>query len=228
MLRRWRAVGAALLVSLVAAPTWAGGWPAPADVTAWVGSESSERFQVSETGDLSGRGTTDWAGVVRRASADVGADQLGGWQVVVFLQQPDGHYRLAVQSPPFSFNCGTSRCWMENLRIARRSVFVEWKLHWHNQFSTATLQFQARDGGWPVIGRRDEVSDDPDDGSPSWQQTVDVDRLTGQAIVTCKMDHRAKRTTRSKLPYPRTDLADFSDWFYEDSYEKLPGRCPGH
>ena len=53
-------------------------------------------------------------------------------------------------------------------------------------------------------------------------------RTVGAALLVSLVAARAKRTTRSKLPYPRTDLADFNEWFYEDSYEKLPGRCPGH
>ena len=222
--RGWRWSLATLGMAVIAAPALAGGWPPPADVTAWIGTASSDAVRMAEMGDLSGRGTNDWAGVVRRASFDAGAEPLGGWQVIVFLQQPDGHYRPAAQSAPFSFDCGTSRCWMETMRIDRRSVFIEAISHWHSQFDHVTYQFKARDGGWPLIGVVEDSSGDPDDGGPSWQETIDFNRLTHRVVVTCQVDGKPARVTRHRLVVPQQDLTDF-DQFFSGMDDGIQGRC---
>ena len=235
--RSWRAAGVALWTAFVAWPTWADE-PTPPDVIAWIGTPSTDAIHAIATGDLSGHGTRDWAGVVRRpapaarvdAEADVDArpDPLGGWQIVIFLQQPDRHYRLAVQSPPFSFDCGTSRCWSEDMHIDKQSLFVDRLWSWHGCFDKVLFQFKARNGGWPLIGVRSDSSEVPypDDGGPSTTQTVDYNRITGDIVVAHGTSPHPARTRRFKLVRPALDLADFDD-FTPPSGGGIPSIC-GH
>ncbi len=232
----------ALALALVASQACAQEPATPADVTAWLGTASPDAVHAAAEGDLTGHGTKDWAGVVHRtlsaaelqaqaeADPDAREDTMGGWQVVVFLQQPDGHHRLAVQSPPFSWNCGTSRCWMDDMHIARQSLFVQRKWTWHGCYDEVNFQFKARDGGWPLIGIRSESSSTPypdDDGTkPSKMQNIDWNRLTGDVIVSSSQDWKHKHVKRLKISKPTLDLADFEDYSVpvEDS---LPSICTG-
>ena len=237
--RLLRAAIAALGLALVAGPAFADYAPPP-DVIAWLGTSSNDAIQAFVEGDLSGHGTKDWAGVVHRllpaaeakaasdADPDARGDPLGGWQVAVFLQQPDGHYRLAVASAPFSWDCGTSRCWMDQMYIERQSVFVQRIWHWHGCFDNVMFQFKARSGGWPLIGVKADSTEDPypDDGStdtPSVHQLTDWNRITGDVVVdrTVGKRHSVKRL---RIVEPSVDLANFSD--YAPPYNpKLPSIC---
>ena len=227
MRARWpRATSVLLCAALLAGPA-CGEESLPPEIEAWIGSPPDDAVKLGVRGDLSGRGTRDWAGVVRPASFDAKADPLGGWQVVVFLQQPDGHYRLAVHSKPFSFDCGSSWCSLKDLRIERHSLFVEWLSHWHAIFESGTYQFQPRDGAWPLIGMVKDTSDDPDDGGPSSQETISHNRLTGDVVVSCTMGGKPPRVRRSRIVAPRLDLADFA-LFHTDLDVDFPGRCHPH
>ena len=236
-----RTAGAALGLALAAPPALADYAPAPPDVIAWVGTSSPDAISAGVAGDLSGHGTQDWAGVVHRVlpkpppnprapdEPEDRIDTLGGWQIVVFLQQPDGGYRLAVQSPPFSWDCGTSRCWMDDMHIARRSVFVQRVWHWHGCFDNVMFQFKARNGGWPLVGVKANSTEDPypDDGStdtPSISQLTDWNRITGDAVVTRTVGKHPARVLRLRILEPTIDLADFDD-FSPPRHAKLPSIC---
>lgn len=231
--RSQRAAGLALWAAFVVLPTWADE-PTPPDVIAWIGTASTDAIQAFTMGDLSGHGTRDWAGIVRRpastalADADAEPDPLGGWQIVVFLQQPGQHYRLAVQSPPFSYDCGTSRCWMEDMHIERQSLFVQRLWSWHGCFDNVMFQFKARDGGWPLIGVKSnsDAVPYPDDGGPTTNQIIDYNRVTGDVIVTRRTSPHPARATHMKIVKPLLDLADFVD-FNPPTGEKIPGVCGG-
>lgn len=239
--RLTRATAAALGLALFGAAARAEYVPIPPDVIAWLGTSAPEAIQASVGGDLTGHGTKDWAGVVHRlvppaeaqaaSEADTVArdDPLGGWQIAVFLQQPDGHLRLAVASPPFSWDCGTSRCWMDFMSIERQSVFVQRIWHWHGCFDNVMFQFKARNGGWPLIGVKANSTEDPypDDGStdtPSVAQLTDWNRITGDVVVHRTVGKRPDRVLRLRIVEPTVDLADFGD-FSPPRHEKLPSTC---
>lgn len=233
-----RAAIAALGLALVATPASADYAPPPPDVIAWLGTPSNDAVRASVEGDLTGHGTRDWAGVVHRlvpaaeakaaseADPDARDDPLGGWQIAVFLQQPDGHHRLAVASPPFSWDCGTSRCWMEQMDIQKQSVFVQRIWQWHGCWDNVMFQFKARSGGWPLIGVKANSDETPypDDGGPSVSQVTDWNRITGDVIVTRTVDKHPARVLRLRIAEPTVDLAEFSD-FSPPRHEKLPGLC---
>ncbi len=232
-----RAAIAALGLVLFATPASADDAPPP-DVIAWLGTPSNDAVRAGVDGDLTGQGTKDWAGVVHRlvppaeakaaseADPDARDDPLGGWQIVVFLQQPDGHHRLAVASPPFSWDCGTSRCWMEDMHIARQSVFVQRIWQWHGCWDNVLFQFKARQGGWPLIGvnANSDETPYPDDGGPSVSQVTDWNRITGDVVVTRTVGKQPARVNRLRIVEPPVDLADFSD-FAPPYHPKLPSIC---
>ena len=204
----------------------------PADVQTWVDAGSNGGIDVQARGDLTGHGTRDWAGVVNVTLPD-DSDRWAA-RLVVFLQQPDGHYRLAAQSAAQPLDCGTARCEWGDLRIARHSVFVDRHFGWHGCSLDVTFQFKSKDAHWPLIGVVSDSDDTPygldangkDREGPTYHVHVDHNRITGDVIATEKIGKRAARTVRAKVPPIAQDLEGF-DGFTEPSNDGVPKHC-GH
>ena len=229
---RRRVAAIALVAPLlgVAADAPAADTAIPAEAQAWLSSGSDARVENDAWGDLSGHGTRDWAGLVDVTMPN--DEERYHLRVVVFMQRPDGRYRLAVQSATQREDCGTSDCQLDDMRIAKQSLFVGWRARWHGCNDAVTFQFRARDGHWPLIGVVTRSTEDPwgtdENDQPlsgrSLSVTIDHNRLTGDAIVTRRTDTGAARVSRFKLIKPVEDLENF-DSFTVPVDKEIPGLC---
>lgn len=187
---------------------------------------------MSAMGDLTGRGTRDWVGLVHVSSP---ADKVGGIHVVVFLQQPDDHYLVSAQTAGQLFNCGTGSCSINAIRVARKSVFVTWNWQWRGCSDEVTFQFKQKGSHWPligVVGRSMEGPYGTDENDnlregPVHTMVVDHNRVTGDVIVTQRVDKRAARVTKLKIASPVQELGGF-DGFDVPGGKGIPAICaPG-
>jgi hypothetical protein len=220
--------GVALAAALIAGRAWAE--PAtPPDVQHWLATMASSSVESSAIGDLAGHGTSDWAGIV---SVTAPGEERSASLVAVFLQQADGHYRLAARSTGQSSDCGTSTCGIDDLQIRRQSVLFRWSLHWHGCDDEVRFQFKRSGEHWPLIGvvsHSTEVPYGPDESGndrqgPPRTVAVDHNRLTGDAIVTQRSGQGAPRVTRLKLALPPQDLDGFGD-FGVPEHKAFPALC---
>ena len=215
------------IVAAIAAPARAD-TPLPADVAAWLA--KGDPYSADGTiGDLTGTGTQDWAGLVELTPA---GDEHRYRLVVVFLQQPDGHYRLAAKTVAQPTDCGTSVCGVDGLDIQRHSVFIHWTMDWHGCHDQVSFQFKRMGQHWPLIGVVSgstempygvDENDDPRQG-PTLVIGIDHNRLTGDAIVTQRKGRQAPRVTRLKLLLPPVDLDGFGDFGVPEN-KAFPALC---
>ena len=225
------ATGIALGISLLA-PMAEADTPVPPDVQTWLASGTNGSIEASASGDLTGRRTHDWAGLV-----DVmlpGDDERRISRLVVFVEQPDGHLRLAAQSAAQPHDCGTARCEWGDVRIAKQSIFVDRHFGWHGCSLEITLQFKARGEHWPLVGEVSDSTDVPwgldakgqEQDGPTYAVHVDHNHLTGDVIAREKIATRRARTIRTRVPLRSADLENFDD-FTEPSDPGVPEHC-GH
>ena len=154
---RRRVTAIALVAPLlgVAADAPAADTAIPAEAQAWLSSGSDARVENDAWGDLSGHGTRDWAGLVDVSMPN--DEERYHLRVVSFMQRPDSRYRLAAQSATQREDCGTSDCRLDEIRIAKQSLFVGWR-------ALARLQryghLPVQGEGWPLAAHRSRHSID--------------------------------------------------------------------
>lgn len=181
--------------------------------------DRTDSIETYAVGDLTGRHTLDWAGMARHddddavADADADADDRNALRLYVFLEGPDATHRPVARSEPLSTQCGTSRCWIEGLGIARQSVYVTWATSWHQCFDRSTSQFKSIGGRWRLVGVRRESREDPDgddDHTPSREVIVDRNALTGETTVTISTYRKPRIVRHLKIDAPARWLEEYS------------------
>lgn len=151
-------------------------------------------------GDLNGDGLADWAGVVRREKGDF----LSTYQVYVLLRQPNGGYRVAETSTEAEIP-GMGCCWVEDLRIARSSIYIQNNAKTAATMEAATHQFKLYQGQWRLIGVRIYYIDH----SSNTTTDTDVNLLTGLVIEKKQRGERRPTTTRRSKKFALRLLKDF-------------------
>jgi len=179
------------------------------------GEGGAESIYSDVIGDLTGHQTLDWAGIAWRAADNVGvaSDERGPGRLYIFLEGPEATHRPVARSQPLSTQCGTARCWLEELRIARQSVYVTWATSWHGCFDRSTSQFKRVGDRWRLVGVRRESREDPygdDDLTPSREVIVDRNALTGDTIVSVSIHDRHTMVRHMKIDAPSRWLEDYS------------------
>jgi hypothetical protein len=191
---------------------------------AFVKSVVKEKSDVSveAKGDLNGDGLADWAGVVRREKGDFQST----YQLYVLLQLTGGSYRVAETSTEAEIP-GMGCCWVEDLRIARSSIFVQNNAKTAATMEAATHQFKLQRGQWRLIGVRIYYIDHSTDISTD----TDVNLLTGLVIEKKQKGERRPTTTRRTKKFALRLLKDFDflNGFGIDElgalpYESMPQR----
>lgn len=151
-------------------------------------------------GDLNGDGLADWAGVVRREKGDF----LSTYQLYVLLRSPGGGYRVAETSTEAEIP-GMGCCWVEDLRIARSSIYIQNNAKTAATMEAATHQFKLHRGQWRLIGVRIYYIDHSTDISTE----TDVNLLTGLVIEKKQKGERRPTTTRRSKKFALRLLKDF-------------------
>lgn len=158
-------------------------------------------LSVEAKGDLNGDGLADWAGVVRREKGDFQST----YQLYVLLQLPGGGYRVAETSTEAEIP-GMGCCWVEDLRIARSSIYIQNNAKTAATMEAATHQFKLQRGQWRLIGVRIYYLDH----STNTSTETDVNLLTGLVIEKKqKGERRPAATTRRSKKFAVHLLKDF-------------------
>ena len=157
-------------------------------------------LSLEAKGDLNGDGLADWAGVVRREKGD----SASTYQLYVLLQQTQGGYRIAETSTEASIP-GMGCCWVEDLRIARSSIYIQNNAKTAATMEAATHQFKLYKGQWRLIGVRIYYIDHSSDSSTD----TDVNLLTGLVIEKKQKGERRPAITRRSKKFPLRLLKDF-------------------
>lgn len=151
-------------------------------------------------GDLNGDGLADWAGVIRREKGDFQST----YQLYVLLRQSNGGYRVAASSTEADIP-GMGCCWVENLRIARSSIYIQNNAKTAATMEAATHQFKLHQGQWRLIGVKIYYIDHSSDTSTD----TDVNLLTGLVIEKKQKGARRPTVTRRSKKFALRLLKDF-------------------
>jgi hypothetical protein len=151
-------------------------------------------------GDLNGDGLPDWAGVIRREKGDFQST----YQLYVLLRQPNGGYRVAETSTEADIP-GMGCCWVEDLRIARSSIYIQNNAKTAATMEAATHQFKLQQGQWRLIGVRIYYIDHSANSSTD----TDVNLLTGLVIEKKQKGERRPTVTRRSKRFALRLLKDF-------------------
>lgn len=151
-------------------------------------------------GDLNGDGLADWAGVVRREKGDF----LSTYQLYVLLRLPGGGYRVAEKSTEAEIP-GMGCCWVEDLRIARSSIYIQDNAKTAATMEAATHQFKLYQGQWRLVGVRIYYTD----LSANTSTDTDVNLLTGLVIEKKQKGERRPTVTRRTKKFALRLLKDF-------------------
>ena len=157
-------------------------------------------LSVEAKGDLNGDGLADWAGVIRREKGDF----LSTYQLYVLLQLSGGGYRVAETSTEAEIP-GMGCCWVEDLKIARSSIYIQNNAKTAAAMEAATHQFKLHRGQWRLIGVRIYHIDHSSDTSTD----TDVNILTGLVIEKKQKGQRHPTTTRRSKRFALRLLKDF-------------------
>lgn len=158
------------------------------------------RLAVEARGDLNGDGLEDWAGVVERRNADASQTQ----QLYVLLRTAPGRYRVAGKSREAPV-AATGCCWVEDLRISRSSVYLQFNAKTADTMEAATHQFKLHDGAWRQVGLRIYLTEH---GSDTATET-DANLLTGAVVVRTQKGDDRPVTRRRRRRFPPRLLKDF-------------------
>ena len=161
------------------------------------------KLSVEAKGDLNGDGLADWAGVVQREKSDI----LSTNQLYVLLREAKGGYRVAETSTEASIP-GMGCCWVEDLRIARLSIYIQNNAKTAATMEAATHQFKLYQGQWRLLGVRIYHIDHSSDISTD----TDVNLLTGLVVEKKQKGERRPATTRRRKKFALRLLKDF-DFF---------------
>ena len=151
-------------------------------------------------GDLNGDGLPDWAGVIRREKGDFQST----YQLYVLLRQPNGGYRVAETSTEADIP-GMGCCWVEDLRIARSTIYIQNNAKTAATMEAATHQFKLQQGQWRLIGVRIYYIDHSSNSSTD----TDVNLLTGLVIEKKQKGERRPTVTRRSKRFALRLLKDF-------------------
>ena len=157
-------------------------------------------LSVEAKGDLNGDGLPDWAGVVRREKGDFQST----YQLYVLLRSTGGGYRVAETSTEADIP-GMGCCWVEDLRIARSSIYIQNNAKTAATMEAATHQFKLYGGQWRLIGVRIYYIDH----SANTSTETDVNLLTGLVIEKKQKGERRPTTTRRSKKFGVRLLKDF-------------------
>jgi len=151
-------------------------------------------------GDLNGDGLEDWSGVIRREKDTF----LSTYQLYVLFQQRGGSYRVAQKSTEAEIP-GMGCCWVEDLRIARSSIYIQNNAKTAVTMEAATHQFKLYKGQWRLIG----VTIYYTDHSSNSTTDTDVNLLTGLVIEKKQRGKRPQTVTRKSRKFDVRLLKDF-------------------
>jgi hypothetical protein len=205
---------AALLAALLAASAGAG-TPAPsfADIPAFLKTLPSGENQEAGGvwGELSMAGRRDWASLVHFNTSE------GRFrQIVVLSKGDDGRYRLISDTEPELVSGGTGQHFIENIAIAKRSLFIASSWHWHSCWGGATHQYRLAHGEWRLIGAKFHrgakfpAGDETD--SAIDRVEIDANLLTGDVVVKYRPSGGKSEEMHSKeKPKGTLLLKDYSD-----------------
>ena len=157
-------------------------------------------LSVEAKGDLNGDGLVDWAGVIRREKGDF----LSTYQLYVLLRTSGGGYRVAETSTEAEIP-GMGCCWVEDLRIARSSIYIQNNAKTAATMEAATHQFKLHGGQWRLIGVKIYYIDH----SSNTSTETDVNLLTGLVIEKKQKGERRPTTTRRSKKFALRLLKDF-------------------
>lgn len=162
--------------------------------------KEKSHLSTEAKGDLNGDRRADWAGVIRREKGDFQAT----YQLYVLLQQPSGGYRVAETSTEAEIP-GMGCCWVEDLRIARSSIYIQNNAKTAATMEAATHQFKLSQGQWRLIGVRIYYIDH----SSNTSTDTDVNLLTGLVIEKKQRGERRPTITRRNQKFALRLLKDF-------------------
>ncbi len=167
---------------------------------------TNARLNAKAEGDLNGDGLADWAGLISREKSD----HSPTYQLYVLLQQPQGAYRVAEKTKEEELP-GMGCCWVEDLQIARASIYVQSNAKTASTMEAATHQFKWYKGEWRLVGLRIYYIDHSSDVTTE----TDMNVLTG-AIVEKRQKGERKPTMKRRTKKFRVSLLkdfDFLNMF---------------
>ena len=162
-----------------------------------------DRVSVDAHGDLNGDGLQDWAAVIHRQKPD----SAPTYQLYVLLRQTNAVYRVAEKSLEEEI-AGMGCCWVEDLRIARSSIYIQNNAKTAATMEAATHQFKLHNGEWRLVGVKIFYTDHSTDVSTE----TDMNLLTGLVIEKKQKGARRPVTKRSSRKFGRHLLKNF-DFF---------------
>jgi len=140
-------------------------------------------------GELSGPGHKDWAGLVFINNPD----SEGTQQIFILTQGDDGKYQLAASDQSSDADGGTGHHTVDEVKIAKSSVYISSSWNWHGCGGGATHQFKNYNGQWRLIGvtfNRSNSTTTNVKGEAAYDvgDSVNIDRnvLTGNIIIKSK------------------------------------------
>lgn len=161
-----------------------------------------DQLSVEARGDLDGDGLEDWAGVIHRRAPD----SAPAYQLYVLLRLREGGYRVAEKTAEWPI-AGMGCCWVEDLTIARASVYVQSNAKTCCTMEAATHQFKLHRGEWRLVGVKvyytDMTRDPPD------TDDRDMNLLTGLVIEKRQKGDKRPVTVRRRKHFPARLLKDF-------------------
>lgn len=162
-----------------------------------------DRLSVDAHGDLNGDGLQDWAAVIHRQKPD----SAPTYQLYVLLRHTNAAYRVAEKSLEEEI-AGMGCCWVEDLRIARSSIYIQNNAKTAATMEAATHQFKLHNGEWRLVGVKIFYIDHSTDVSTE----TDMNLLTGLVIEKKQKGTRRPVTKRSSRKFGRHLLQNF-DFF---------------
>lgn len=162
--------------------------------------KGEDKLSAEAKGDLNGDRLEDWAGVIQRQKPDSTQTQ----QLYVLLRSGQGGYRLAGKSKEATV-AGMGCCWVENLEIARSSIYIQNNAKTANTMEAATHQFKLSQGEWRLVGLRIYYTDLGADTSTD----TDMNLLTGLVIEKKQKGEGKPATTRRRRKFGTHHLKDF-------------------
>jgi len=173
------------------------------------------QLRGSAEGDLFGKTSMDWAGIV--ASTDrTNEEKL---EIYLLEKLQSGTYRLADKSASRPAFGGTGNFGFEDVSISNKSVFVVFSYHWHSCVGNSTSQFKITKNGWQLIGI-ESFETNSLDGS-GIEVVTSSNLLTGKAIIE-KTDHGKRKMSKIKVAPKLILLKDYSGDGTISIHEKAP------
>lgn len=184
--------------------------------------KGKDQLSLKARGDLNGDGLADWAGVIHRHVGE--EDAAPTYQLYVLMRQPRGGFQLAEKSTEAEVP-GMGCCWVEDLEIARSSIYVQNNAKTVSVMEAVTHQFKLYRGQWRLVGIRSYLTEH----TPGDEGTVDTDinLLTGEVVEKVQDGDKKpvikRRREEKSATYLLKDF-DFSIRFGNEDFRGSAGR----